>query len=547
MFTRSSDPAIMFAQHILAVDLGTSGCKTALVTLEGKVAGWAFTAVPLHILPGNGVEQDPVDWWSAFVSSTRMVLAKTGIPPSAVAAICCSCAGEATVAVDREGRPLRNAILYADARGMPHIRRQVRGLVNAFGYDALKLVRWIRLTGGAPSLTGKDPAAHMLLVRDDFPDVYAATYKFLNVLDYMNLRLTGRFVATHDSILTSWVTDNRHPDRIRYDSGLLAASGIDSDKFPELVACTEVLGGLLPQAASDLGLPRSTPVVAGAVDTSAAAIGSGAVADLEPHLYIGTSSWIGAHVPFKKTDLLTQVASVPCAVPARYLMIAMQSLAGGALAFLRDRLLFDEAPASKAEIRASCQEEGSPAASAPKGYKLLDQMASRVPVGSRGLLFAPWFTGERSPVADPHLRAGLWNLSLEHSRQDVVRAVLEGVALNTRWMLKPVERFLGRRLEELPIAGGGGVSDLWCQIFADVLGLRIRQLQEPMQSNALGAAYIAAVGVGLMTFDKVPSLTRWKAVYEPQAAHREVYDRMFEAFLEVHRRMRPMYRKLNET
>ena len=532
-------------QHILAVDLGTSGCKTALVTLEGRIGGWAFIAVPLHILPGNGVEQDPADWWNAFVSSTRKVLAQTGIPPSNVAAICCSCQGEGTVAVDRQGRALRNAILWADARGMRHIRREARGLLNAFGYDALKLVRWLRLTGGAPSLTGKDPAAHMLVVRDDFPDVYAATYKFLNVLDYMNLRLTGRFVATPDSILTSWVTDNRHPNRIRYDPDLLAASGIDSDKFPELVACTEVLGELLPQAALELGLPRSTPVVAGAVDTSAAAIGSGAVADFEPHLYIGTSSWIGAHVPFKKTDLLTQVASVPCAVPVRYLMIAMQSLAGGALAFLKDRLLFDEAPTSEAEVRSCGQDEVSRAAQAPKGYELLDQMAARVPAGSRGLLFAPWFTGERTPVADSHLRAGLLNLSLEHSRQDVVRAVLEGVALNTRWMLKPVERFLGRHLEELTIAGGGGASALWCQIFADALGLRIRQLQEPMQSNALGAAYIAAVGLGLMTFDKVPSLTRWKAVYAPQAAHREVYDRMFDAFLEIHRRMRPLYRKLN--
>jgi xylulokinase len=536
---------MMDAQHILAVDLGTSGCKTALVSLEGRVAGWAFTAVPLHILPGGGVEQDPSDWWNAFVSSARKVLTETKFPPAAVAAICCSCAGEGTVAVDREGRALRNAILYADARGGRHIRRHVRGLLNVVGYDALKLVRWVRLTGGAPSLTGKDPAAHMLLIRNEHPDVYAATYKFLNVLDYMNLRLTGRFVATSDSILTSWVTDNRHLERIRYDQGLLAASGIANDKFPELVACTEVLGGLLPHAASELGLPCSTPVVAGAVDTSAAAIGSGAVADYDPHLYVGTSSWIGAHVAFKKTDVLTQVASVPCAAPARYLMIAMQSVAGGALAFLKDRILFNQPRSSMAEVRPTCHNALSHEVQPPNVYELLDQMAVRAPAGSHGLFFAPWFTGERSPAADSHLRAGLFNLSLEHSRQDVVRACLEGVALNTRWMLKPVERFLGRRLEELTIVGGGGVSDLWCQIFADVLGVRIRQLQEPMQSNALGAAYIGAVGLGLMTFDKVPSLTRVKAIFAPQAAHRDLYDRAFDVFLEFHRRLRPLYGRIN--
>ena len=126
----------------------------------------------------------------------------SGVSPEAVAAFCCSCQGEGTVPVGRDGRALMNAITWADMRGAARIQAHARGWLNIAGYDVRRLARWVRITGGAPSLTGNDPAAHMLLVRDAFPAVYRATYKFLNVLDYVNLRLTGRFVATYDSILT---------------------------------------------------------------------------------------------------------------------------------------------------------------------------------------------------------------------------------------------------------------------------------------------------------------------------------------------------------
>ncbi len=522
----------MESRYILAVDLGTSGCKTALVSIEGSVAGWAFAEVPLHVLPGNGVEQVPADWWSALVSTTRKVLGDTAVRPEAVAAVCCSCQGEGTVPVDRGGRALMNAITWADMRGASRIQAQARGWLNVEGYDVMRLMRWVRLTGGAPSLSGKDPAAHMLLVRDQFPEIYRATYKFLNVLDYLNLRLTGRFVATYDSILTSWVTDNRDLKRVRYHPALVEASGIDGDKFPELVPGTEVIGMLRAEAAAELGLCSSARVVAGAVDNSAAAVGSGAVDDFEAHLYIGTSSWIGAHVPFKKTYVIPSVASVPCAVPDRYLMVAMQSNAGACLAFLKDRILYH-------------QDELLRESQVPDVYKVLDRIAAKVPAGSRGLVFTPWLHGERTPVSDPSLRAGLFNLSLEHSREDIVRAIMEGVAYNTRWMMRPAERFLGRPLREITIAGGGGVSDTWSQIFADVLNVSIRQLSEPMQANALGAACIGAVGLGLKSFSDVPRRTRIKAVYQPQPAHREVYDRGFETFVEIHRRVQPLYKRLN--
>lgn len=321
--------------HVLAVDLGTSGCKTALVSSDGSVAAWAFAPVATQVLPDGGAEQQPHDWWQALLATARAVVAQSRIEPARIVAVCCSTHGEGTVAVDREGRALAPALTWMDMRGGPYIRRQCRGWLNFAGYDTSKLVRWLRLCGGAPNLSGKDPAAHMLYVRDAQPKIYERTYKFLNVLDFINLRLTGRFLATSDSILTSWVTDNRDPSRVRFDARLLAASGIDADKFPELVRCTEVIGTLLPEVAGEIGLTSATAVVAGAIDTTAAAIGAGTLADYEAHLYVGTSSWIGAHVPRKRTDIRAAIASLPCALPDKYLMIAMQANAGRNLAFLK--------------------------------------------------------------------------------------------------------------------------------------------------------------------------------------------------------------------
>lgn len=518
--------------HILAIDLGTSGCKVGLVSLTGKVVAWAFRPVQLMVVDRIGAEQNPEDWWTAFLQAAREVISQNAVPASSIAAICSSTQGEGTIAVDPQGRPLMNAVIWLDMRGARYLKREMRGGLKVAGYDPLKLQKWIRYCGGAPALSGKDPAGHMLLIRDAFPDVYARTHKFLNVLDFFNLRLTGRFCATQDSILTSWVTDNRHVDNIRYDDGLIAMSGIDREKFPDLVRCTDVIGTLLPDVAEALGLPKQTPVVAGAIDNTAAAIGAGTQADFDAHLYMGSSSWIAAHVPFKKTNVLTQIASVPCAVPSKYLMMAMQSSGASNIAFLKDRIVFHKDGLIDAEPSADT-------------YRILDEIAARVPAGAEGAMYLPWLFGERSPVDDRSLRAAIFNLSMDHNRETLVRAVFEGVALNTRWMMKPVGGFLGRRIEELVMIGGGAMSNAWCQIFADVLDVRIRQLRDPVKANARGAAFIGAVGLGLLRFEDVPGLVDIDRSYEPNRANRQLYGDRFDTFVELHKRLAPLYRRLN--
>jgi xylulokinase len=518
---------------MLAVDLGTSSLKLALIALDGSVLGWESQPVNLYLTPDGGVEQSPDEWWSAFLNVAGRLLGRGLVEPKQVKAVCCSTQGEGTLPVDRDGQALMNCVLWMDMRGAPYLKEHFKGLINPTGAGLRQTLDWIRLTGGMPSMTGKDPAAHMLLIRHAFPEVYEKTYKFLNVLDYFNLRLTGRFAATFDSILTSWVTDNRDPDGVCYHAGLVRACGVDGDKLPEIVRCTEVLGPLLPDVAEALGLPADVQVVAGAIDNTAAAIGSGAVEDYQPHVYIGTSSWMSAHVPFKKTDVASALASVPCAVPGRYLLTALQATAGGNLTFLRDNIIYN-----KDELLQEAQ--------VPDIFKFIDQMAARVPPGANGVYYTPWIWGERAPVEDKNLRAGLYNLSLHNNREDIIRAFLEGIAFNTRWLMQPVEKFLRRSVESIHIVGGGAQSNVWCQIFADVLGVQIKQMSDPVYANARGAAWIGAVGLGEIGFSDVPRLAQVRQVYLPNPKNTELYDERFSIFTDTYQQMKKIYRRLNQ-
>ena len=522
----------MTEKLILAVDLGTSGMKVALITVSGKVLGWESEPVQLLITPDGGAEQSPDEWWTAFLSAAGRLLKREQDAGPRVSAICCSTQGEGTVPVDKHGKALGNCILWMDMRGTPHLKKQLGGMLNIDGASIDKVLRFVRLTGGMPSMTGKDPAGHMLYIRDVQPEVYSQTYKFLNVLDYLNLQLTGRFVATFDSILTSWVTDNRDPDAVHYNPGLISTLGLDSAKLPEIVKCSEVIGKLKKDVAQQLGLSSDVQVVAGSIDNTAAAIGSGAVDDFATHLYIGTSSWMAAHVPYKKTAIFNSLASVPCAVPGRYLLTALQATAGGNLTYLRDQILYHK-------------DELLQEADVPDIFKVLDQIAERVPAGSNGVVYTPWIWGERAPIEDKTVRAGLYNLSLNNSREDIIRAFLEGIAFNTRWLLKPFEKFIGRKVDSISIVGGGAQSDVWCQIFADVMNVEIKQVADPIYANARGAAWIGAVGLGEINFNNVPDLVEIKQTYTPDANNRVLYDERFDIFTKIYKQMKGVYQRLN--
>ena len=514
--------------YLVALDLGTSGVKVAVTTVRGELVASAVERYPLHVLGGGGVEQDPADWWDAIVRATRRALAGSGTDPARVVGVGCSAQWSGTVPVDDRGRPLTRAVIWMDSRGAAQVRRVTGGFPAVQGYGVGRLAAWVRRSGGAPGHLGTDTVAHILWVRDRLPDVYRHTHKFLEPRDWLNFQLTGRMTSSPDAATLLWATDTRDVGAVRYDDHLLRLAGLDRDKLPDLVPTASVLGPLRPEAAAALGLPATAQVVTGAPDIMASAIGAGTVADFDAHLYLGTSSWLVCHVPFRKTDLLHNLASVPSAIPGRYLLINEQQSAGMCLAELGSWLFPAEADAPA----------GDP-------YAAMLALAAEVPAGSDGLVFTPWLNGERTPVDDRTVRGGFFNQSLGVTRGHLVRAVLEGVACNSRWLLTYVERFVGRRLEAVTFVGGGARSELWCQVHADVLGRVVRQAADPVLANARGAALQASVALGHLGWDEVAATVPIARTFAPDPARRRVYDTLFPEFVNLYRSTRKIYARLN--
>ena len=517
---------------ILAVDHGTSGCKTALVSVDGAILDDAFAPTSLRTGPGGLAEQDPEEWWGAFLETARALLERQAVPREDVVGICCSSTFSSTVVVDAGGRHLMPALTWLDSRGSPYVREKMGGFPAVLGYNIANVLRWVPRAGGAPTLSGKDDIAHMLFVQRERPEVYRAADKFLGSKDWWNLRLTGRCAASYDSATLFWVTDIRDIRNVRYDDGLIRRLGIDRDKLAPLLRSTDVLGPILPEVADAIGLPRGVPVVVGSPDLQSACVGSGAVRDYEGHIYVGTSSWLLCHVPFQKTDVFHIIASLPSAIPGKYFCANEQDVAGGCLDFLIEKILYR---------KNALRDEEPP----DDVYERLDAVAAAVPAGSHKLIFTPWLNGEKTPVDSESLRGGLHNLSLDSTLDDVVRAVYEGVAYNTRWVLRYVERFTKRRLDPLNIIGGGARSPVWCQVFSDVLDRTIRRVEHPRQANARGAAFIAAVALGYLRFEEIPEKIRFDGVFRPNPDHRALYDELFRDFVHLYEQNRGIYARLN--
>lgn len=512
---------------ILAIDLGTSGPKVALLAHDGTILAWEFEPVPLHLLPDGGAEQNPDDWWNAIGQAARRLAAATGI--RRVSAIGTTAQWSGTVAVGHDQRPLMNAIIWMDSRGAPDVQQVTGGRPTIAGYGATRLLTWLHLTGGVPGHAGKDSVAHILYLKRVRPEIYRAARVFLEPKDYINLKLTGVCAASFDSIILHWLTDNRRIDQVTYAPQLLAYTGIERATLPDLYRAVDIIGTLTPAAAEHLGFEPGAPVAAGSADVQSAAVGSGAIRDYDANLYVGTSSWLTCHVPFKQTDLAHNMASLPSSIPRRYLLTNAQECAGVCLTYLRDQLFFAD------DELATPRPEGI--------YALFDRMAERTTPGSGGLIFTPWLYGERTPIEDHTVRGGFHNLSLATSRAQIVRAVMEGVAYNTRWLRDAVRQFIKRPLGTITITGGGAQSAFWCQIFADVLNCSIQQAADPLHVNTRGAALIAAVATRQHTF--AAAAAPIAATFYPRQEYTGLYDELFQAFRQIYRNNRAMYAGLN--
>jgi xylulokinase len=507
-------------QFVLAVDLGTGGPKVGLVSLTGRIAWQDHLAVATRHLPGGGAVQDAEEWWRLIADASRRALASGAVAPDAVVAVSCTAQWASIVPVDAEGRPVGDCIMWQDTRGGRYARRAFGGPLA--GYAPLRLARWIRRTGGAPSPSGNDPISHMLHLANDQPEVARAARWYLEPADYLTMRFTGVASASHASMIACWLTDNRRLDVLAYDPALVRMAGIDADKLPPLRASASIVGTVRDDVAAALGLPPGVQVVAGTPDLHSAAAGSGAVQNFETHLAVSTTAWIGLPVPFKKSDLFRAIVSVPGLRSDRYLVANNHDTGGMCLRWLRENIL---GPAH--------------------GYAELTESAAGSAPGSGGVLFTPWLAGERSPVTDRRARAGFHNLGLATTRADLVRAVMEGVAYNNRWLHEAVERFAGRRLDPIRMIGGGALSDLWCQIHADAMNRTIERPAEPLHTNLRGAALIAAMALGAVREDEVRDLVPAAATFTPTSGNRGVYDRLYAEFPRLYQSQRRMFRRLN--
>ncbi|HLI75250.1 MAG TPA: FGGY-family carbohydrate kinase [Acidimicrobiales bacterium] len=512
----------------LAVDLGTGGPKVGLVSLTGAIAWSEHVPVSTRLSGGGGATQDAADWWEKILGAARRGISSGAVSPDDVVAVSCTGQWASTVPVDEHGLPVGDCVMWMDTRGGAHTRAALGGPVS--GYSPVALWRWVRRSGGAPSTSGADPIGHILFLEHDVPEVAQAARWYLEPVDYLSMRFTGRAAASHASMTAAWLTDNRRPELLAYDPTLVRAAGVPVDKLPPLVATNSVVGTLLPEVAAALGLSPSVEVVAGTPDLHSAAAGSGAVGDYECHMVISTTSWISCPVPMKKTDAVHQIASVPGISPGRYLVADNHETGGLCLQWLRDNIV---AP-----------RDGVTGAGIPS-FDAMTTLAASVPAGSGDVLFTPWLAGERSPVDDRNARGGFHNLSLHTTRAHLVRAVLEGVAYNSRWLHEAVERFVRRRLEPLRTIGGGAVSDLWCQIHADVMGRTVERVVQPLHANLRGAALLAGLALGEFDADHVSGLVPVDARFEPRPSEQAVYERLYKEFPGLYRSQKPMFARLN--
>jgi xylulokinase len=452
-------------------DLGTHGNKAALVDADGNVLATATASFGVDYPAHDRAEQNPAVWWNAVCECTRALLARAERSADDIAGIAFAGQMLALVAVDRNGVPTRPAISWLDARA----GAEAAALSRRFGGATI-----VRMLAGAEA-TAKDIVPKVAWLRTNEPDVFARTAAFTDATGYLVARATGRVVIDPTGAAATGLIDG---NTRRWSPILARVAGYGLDRAATIVECTERVGTLRPEAAAELGLRESTPVVAGLADIPAAAVGSGAVRPGDAHIYLGTSGWFAATLDKARHVPRAGIVAVAAAAPGTHLLIGENETAGACVTWLAREV-------GPGVVRDDIDL-----------FEALDQLALASQPGAGGLLFAPWMFGERSPVPDPTMRAALIGLSLEHTRGDVVRAFYEGVALNLAWT-RDESKAAGVNPQSVRAIGGGAQSRVWLQAVADALGIPVEVVAHPQHAGAIGAGLIAAVGAGA-----VPSVTQ---------------------------------------
>jgi xylulokinase len=487
--------------YILAYDFGTGGIKASLYDEKGLCLADGFDAYPT-LYPATGYhEQRPEEWWRATVTSTRKLLA--GMPEGTaerIEAVGISGHSLGVVPMDAQGKLLRETVpIWSDSRPDTQPEEFFRSVSEA---------DWYLLTG-----SGFPPPLYsifkLMWFRDREPKMFGRIHKVLGTKDYINFRLTGVMATDHSYASGSGVYDLKSRC---YSPRLIAASGLDKKIFAELVPATQVLGCLTGDAARELGLPRSVRVVAGGVDNSCMSLGAGAFREGRAYNSLGSSSWIAVSSSLPLLDVVKRPYVFDHVVPGQYVSALAIFSAGTAFSWVRDQLCRD--------LSERAAHEGKSA------YGLMDAEAAASPAGANGLLFNPALAGGNSLDVTPAVRGAFMNLDLRHTRADLLRAAMEGIALGLRNVLDEL-RTLAPVAEPLTLVGGGANSPLWRQIYANVYDMPVVRTRAGQQAAALGAAAVAGVGVGIWKdFGIIDEISTVTDRSEPEVDAAAAYERL---------------------
>ena len=454
--------------HLLGIDIGTSGTKTLVCDEDGKVLATAMAEHPISSPRPGWSEQDPQDWWDATGKATKAVLKKARIKAGDVGGIGLSGQMHGSVFLGDGPKPLRPALLWNDQRTAEQCA-EIES--KAGGREAL-----IELVAN-PALTGFT-APKILWVRRHEPKVYAKTKHVLLPKDYVRYRMTGEYATEVSDASGTLLLDvaNR-----TWSDKLLGLLDIDAALLAKLHESPDVTGTLNAEGARSLGLKEGIPVVGGAGDQAAGAVGNGIVSPGIVSATLGTSGVVFAHSDAPTRDPGGRVHTMCHAVPGKWCVFGCMLSAGGSFQWLRNQL-------GQAEVAAAKKKRVDP-------YELLIAEAKTAPPGCEGLFFLPYLTGERCPHPNPNARGGWVGLTARTTRAMLIRSLVEGVTFGMRDALEIMKQ-MGITTREVRASGGGARSAFWRQLQADVYNTPI-VLTNATEGPAYGVALLAGVGTGV--------------------------------------------------
>lgn len=497
--------------YLLGIDVSTTGNKALLVSTDpaqaGQVVGVAVTENPISTPRPLWSEQDPHDWWDGVQDAIRQVLAKTGVSGKQVAAIGLTGQMHGLVLLDERGDVLRPAILWNDQRTGP----QCTWITEKVGMD--NLLAWT----GSPALTGFT-APKVLWVRENEPQIYARAAHILLPKDYVRLKLTGEYATDMAGASGMSLLNLEKRD---WSREMLDALDIPREWLPPTHEGPEITGTVSPEAAAATGLATGTPVVGGGGDQAAGAVGVGAVRAGVVGLVLGTSGVVFAPTDSPLIEEHGRLQAHCHAVPGRWHLMGVMLSAAGSLRWYRDTI----APGTS--------------------YDDLLLPAADEPIGSEGLVFLPYLTGERAPYPDPNARGAFVGLTVRHTIPHMTRSVLEGVAFGLRDSMELIKDAGLGQIEQVRVSGGGAQSALWRQILADVLDTELVTVNTT-EGAAYGAALLAGVGVGTWATveaacdDTIRVLER----VEPGPERVERYEAFYDVYAGLYSSLREAFHQL---